>query len=295
MGVPVTYTLTVTNLGPGTAFGVVASEGLSLSASVDSATPSQGSCTLLAHGASCALGIDRQRRFGDGRRRRHAVGSEGTLTSNAAVVTSGLDTESRPTTARPSRRPSRPVPSRRRRSGGPLGPGRDARPDRVDELGRRARPRVDAHRRNHHRRPGHTHADLRVGRPGNRRCCSRSSTRSARARSRPSQRHDLRQLRRRPFRRHLSDEFINAALRNGVTGRLRRWQLLPGQPRDARADGRLPSEGQVRRRPRTSPGDGHGLRRRSAGRLRRRLDRGARVPRASPAAAAAETTAPTRP
>jgi len=91
VGVPVTYTLTVTNHGPGTAFGVVASEGLSLSASVDSATPSQGSCTLLAHGTSCALGS-----IANGASATVDVvgtpSAEGTLTSNAAVVTSGLDT-----------------------------------------------------------------------------------------------------------------------------------------------------------------------------------------------------------
>ncbi len=91
VGVPVTYTLTVTNHGPGTAFGVVASEGLSLSASVDSATPSQGSCTLLAHGTSCALGS-----IANGASATVAVvgtpSAEGTLTSNATVVSSGLDT-----------------------------------------------------------------------------------------------------------------------------------------------------------------------------------------------------------
>jgi hypothetical protein len=56
VGVPVSYTITVTNAGPGTQPDVVVSEGLTLSATVNSATPSQGSCTLLAHGASCDLG-----------------------------------------------------------------------------------------------------------------------------------------------------------------------------------------------------------------------------------------------
>ena len=56
VGVPVTYTITITNLGPGTQPDVAASEGLTISATVDSATPSQGSCTLLSHGASCDLG-----------------------------------------------------------------------------------------------------------------------------------------------------------------------------------------------------------------------------------------------
>jgi len=55
-GSPVTYTLTVTNNGPGPAAAVEVSEGLTISASVDSATPSQGSCTLLAFGVHCDLG-----------------------------------------------------------------------------------------------------------------------------------------------------------------------------------------------------------------------------------------------
>jgi serine protease AprX len=55
-GTSVTYTLTITNNGPGPAVGVATSEGLTLSASVDSATPSQGSCTLLSHGVHCDLG-----------------------------------------------------------------------------------------------------------------------------------------------------------------------------------------------------------------------------------------------
>ncbi len=90
VGVPVSYTLTITNHGPGTAFGVVASEGLSLSASVDSATPSQGDCTLLAHGASCDLGSIPS----GGSATVVVVGTpsaEGALTSNASVTTSGLD------------------------------------------------------------------------------------------------------------------------------------------------------------------------------------------------------------
>jgi serine protease AprX len=55
-GSPVTYTLSVTNNGPGPAVAVEVSEGLTISASVDSATPSQGSCTLLTFGAHCDLG-----------------------------------------------------------------------------------------------------------------------------------------------------------------------------------------------------------------------------------------------
>jgi uncharacterized repeat protein (TIGR01451 family) len=56
VGVPVEYTLTITNNGPAPANGVTVSEGLTISASVDSATPSQGSCTLLTHGVNCDLG-----------------------------------------------------------------------------------------------------------------------------------------------------------------------------------------------------------------------------------------------
>ncbi|MFY9550991.1 MAG: S8 family serine peptidase, partial [Thermoanaerobaculia bacterium] len=84
-GTPVTYTLTVTNFGPGPALGVHASEGLTLSASVDSATPSQGSCTLLTHGVQCDLG-----QLANGASATISiVGTPtvaGTLTSNSAVT-----------------------------------------------------------------------------------------------------------------------------------------------------------------------------------------------------------------
>ena len=198
VGVPVTYTLTVTNHGPGTAFGVVASEGLSLSASVDSATPSQGGCTLLAHGASCDLGS-----IANGASATVVVvgtpSAEGTLTSNAAVVTAGLDTNATNNSA-PVQTTVAACPFAPPTIGdGPLGPGRDGRPDRVDELGRRARPRVDAHRRNHHRRPGHTHADLRVGSSGND-DAPRAPRHARHVRGRGRARHDRRQLRGRPFR-----------------------------------------------------------------------------------------------
>jgi hypothetical protein len=92
VGVPVSYTLTITNHGPGTAFGVTASQGLSISASVDSATPSQGACAVLSHGASCNLGS----MAAGGTATVVVVGTPsavGTLTSNASVVTAGLDTE----------------------------------------------------------------------------------------------------------------------------------------------------------------------------------------------------------
>ncbi len=77
--------------------------------------------------------------------------------------------------------------------------------------------------------------------------------------------------------------------------RLPQRELLPRRPQHARADGRVSAESQVRRGPHPASGDGHRVRRRAPGRLRRRLDRGARLPRASPAAAIPTTTAPTRP
>ncbi len=55
-GASVTYVLTVSNLGPAQASDVHLDEVLSLSVAVDSATPSQGSCTVGAHSASCDLG-----------------------------------------------------------------------------------------------------------------------------------------------------------------------------------------------------------------------------------------------
>ena len=55
-GIPLTYTVTVGNAGPATANGVALSDTLSLIAVIGSATPSQGTCTLLAHAVTCALG-----------------------------------------------------------------------------------------------------------------------------------------------------------------------------------------------------------------------------------------------
>ncbi len=90
VGVPVTYTLTVTNLGVGPSTGVVVSEGLTVTAAVNSATPSQGSCTVLTFGASCNLGT-----IASGASATVAIvatpGAVGTLTSNADVTSSGLD------------------------------------------------------------------------------------------------------------------------------------------------------------------------------------------------------------
>jgi hypothetical protein len=93
VGVPVTYTITVTSLGPGATPGVQASWGLTLSATVQSAAPSQGSCTLLPHGASCDLGQIPN----GGTATIVAVATPtvvGTLTSNALVSTSGFDPDS---------------------------------------------------------------------------------------------------------------------------------------------------------------------------------------------------------
>ncbi len=90
VGTPVTYTLTVTNLGVGPASGVVVSEGLTITAAVNSATPSQGSCSVLTFGASCNLGT-----IAGGGSATVAIvatpGALGTLTSNADVTSSGLD------------------------------------------------------------------------------------------------------------------------------------------------------------------------------------------------------------
>ena len=85
VGVPVEYTLTVTNNGPAPANNVTLSEGLTLSASVDSGTPSQGSCTVLPHGVNCNLGSIPV----GGTATVVVVGTPsvtGTLTSNATVA-----------------------------------------------------------------------------------------------------------------------------------------------------------------------------------------------------------------
>src|SRR5262249_16608921 len=91
---PVTYTITVTNGGPGSAIDVQVSEGLTLPASVDSATSSQGSCTLFAHGVDCDLGP-----MANGAKATVTVagtpGPGGTLTPNPGVqMSGGLDRNS---------------------------------------------------------------------------------------------------------------------------------------------------------------------------------------------------------
>ena len=73
--------------------------------------------------------------------------------------------------------------------------------------------------------------------------------------------------------------------------RLRRRRLLPRNVRDAGPDGGVPSQGQVRVGARAAGRDRDRLRRRPAGVVRRGLDRGARLSRRSPEAAAAATTA----
>jgi uncharacterized repeat protein (TIGR01451 family) len=55
-GLPVTYTLTVTNLGAATAHSVQVTDGFPSGSAFVSATPSQGSCTNTAASASCDLG-----------------------------------------------------------------------------------------------------------------------------------------------------------------------------------------------------------------------------------------------
>ncbi len=56
VGIPVAYKLTVENLGPASASGVHLDDTLSLAATILSAVPNQGSCTLLAHAVTCDLG-----------------------------------------------------------------------------------------------------------------------------------------------------------------------------------------------------------------------------------------------
>ena len=55
-GVPVTYSVTISNSGPATANAISFADTLSLIAVINSATPSQGTCTLLAHAVTCDLG-----------------------------------------------------------------------------------------------------------------------------------------------------------------------------------------------------------------------------------------------
>lgn len=56
IGLPLTYTVTVENLGPDTATGVLLEDILPLSVSFTSATPSQGSCSHLLLVVTCSLG-----------------------------------------------------------------------------------------------------------------------------------------------------------------------------------------------------------------------------------------------
>jgi uncharacterized repeat protein (TIGR01451 family) len=56
IGLPLTYTVTVENLGPGTATGVLLEDVLPLGVSFTSATPSQGSCSQLLLIVTCSLG-----------------------------------------------------------------------------------------------------------------------------------------------------------------------------------------------------------------------------------------------
>ena len=55
-GLPIVYDVTVGNAGPATADSVSFTDTLSITVSVDSATPSQGSCTLQTHAVTCDLG-----------------------------------------------------------------------------------------------------------------------------------------------------------------------------------------------------------------------------------------------
>ena len=90
VGVPVTYTITVAADGPGSAVDVRVSEGLTITATVDSATATQGSCNLFPHGVSCDLGA-----MASGTTATVTIvgtpGSTGALTSNAVVQITGVD------------------------------------------------------------------------------------------------------------------------------------------------------------------------------------------------------------
>jgi uncharacterized repeat protein (TIGR01451 family) len=55
-GAAVTYEVTVSNLGPAQASAVHVDDVFTLSVAINSATPSQGGCAVLAHSASCDLG-----------------------------------------------------------------------------------------------------------------------------------------------------------------------------------------------------------------------------------------------
>ena len=87
--------------------------------------------------------------------------------------------------------------------------------------------------------------------------------------------------------------FIENLFHNGITGGCAGRQLLPDRTRHARADGRLPSEVEVRRGARPAAVHRHRLHRRALhGRTVRPLDRGARRRSRSPAAAAAANYCP---
>ena len=276
VGTPVTYTLTVTNLGVGPASGVVVSEGLTITAAVNSATPSQGSCSVLTFGASCNLGT-----IAGGGSATVAIvatpGALGTLTSNADVTSSGLDGNPGNDTAQvqtivqacpfPAPVIAAPASVAPQTTGftasAPVGAGHigtwtltggaitagqgtgeitfdsgDAGTTMLLEV-------VDS-----------------LGRlciPGGQRARLRGLPRRAAGERLPRLReHGLAQ------RRHR---------------RLRRRQLLSRQPRQPRADGGVPPEVQARRRARAAARDRHALPRRARQCVRRGLDRGARVAR----------------
>ncbi|HWZ85233.1 MAG TPA: S8 family serine peptidase [Thermoanaerobaculia bacterium] len=89
-GIPLTYTLTVSNAGPATANGVALSDTLSLIAVIGSATPSQGTCTLLSHAVTCGLGA-----IASGASATVSItvtpSATGTITSSASVSCSQRD------------------------------------------------------------------------------------------------------------------------------------------------------------------------------------------------------------
>jgi uncharacterized repeat protein (TIGR01451 family) len=90
IGLPLTYTVTVENLGPGTATGVLLEDVLPLGVSFTSATPSQGSCSQLLLVVTCSLGA-----LADQGEASVAIvvtpSGSGTLTNIAAAESQTLD------------------------------------------------------------------------------------------------------------------------------------------------------------------------------------------------------------
>jgi uncharacterized repeat protein (TIGR01451 family) len=90
IGLPLTYTVTVENLGPGTATGVQLEDVLPLGVTFTSATPSQGSCSQLLVVVTCSLGTLADQQVASVAIIVTPSGS-GTLTNIAAAESLNLD------------------------------------------------------------------------------------------------------------------------------------------------------------------------------------------------------------